>query len=41
MVLTWDLAPKLGDELFTFAPPPEAHKVEFDTVGGRSAGSHQ
>ena len=41
MVLSWDLAPKLGDEIFTFAPPPEAHKVEFDTAAGRSAGSHQ
>jgi hypothetical protein len=41
MVLNWDLAPKLADDLFTFAPPPEAHKVEFDTSMGRSVSSHQ
>ena len=41
MVLDWDLAPKLADELFTFAPPPEAHKVEFDTSVGRGVSSHQ
>ena len=35
MVLSWDLAPKLTDDLFTFAPPPDAHKVEFDTSMGR------
>jgi hypothetical protein len=38
MVLTWDLSPQLGDQLFTFAPPPEAHKIDFDVasqVGSR------
>jgi len=39
-VLDWDLAPKLSDELFTFAPPREAHKIEFDVAAGR-ASSHQ
>ena len=41
MVLNWDLAPKLADDLFTFAPPAQAHKIEFDTSAGRAAGSHQ
>jgi len=41
MVLTWDLNPKLADELFTFVPPAEAHKIEFDTAAARSASSHQ
>jgi len=39
VVLDWDLAPKLTDDLFTFAPPPEAHKIEFDVPRG-STGSH-
>jgi hypothetical protein len=39
-VLDWDLAPKLTDDLFTFAPPPQAHKIEFDVSTGR-AGSNQ
>lgn len=30
MVLTWDLSPQLGDDLFTFAPPPQAHRIDFD-----------
>ena len=33
MVLTWDLSPQLGDDLFVFAPPPEAHKIDFETEG--------
>ncbi len=37
-VLDWDLSPQLGDELFKFAPPPEAHKIDFDTAS--RAGSH-
>jgi hypothetical protein len=41
MVLTWDLAPKLAEDLFTFAPPPEAHKIEFDTAAGRNISSRQ
>jgi hypothetical protein len=39
-VLDWDLSPKLTDDLFTFAPPREAHKIEFDVAAGR-ASSHQ
>lgn len=39
VVLDWDLAPKLTDDLFAFAPPPEAHKIEFDVPAG-STGSH-
>jgi hypothetical protein len=37
-VLDWDLAPQLGDDLFTFVPPPESHKIDFETAG--HAGSH-
>jgi hypothetical protein len=37
MVLTWDLSPQLGDDLFTFVPPPQAHEIEFETAG-RSSG---
>jgi hypothetical protein len=40
VVLEWDLAPKLSDDLFTFAPPPQAHKIEFDVAANR-ASSHQ
>ena len=29
MVLTWDLSPQLGDELFAFVPPPQAHKIRL------------
>jgi len=32
-VLSWDLAPQLGDDLFAFAPPPEAHKIDFEEAG--------
>jgi hypothetical protein len=38
MILTWDLAPQLAEDLFAFAPPPQAHKIEFENVtrtGGR------
>ncbi len=37
-VIDWDLAPKLGDEVFTFVPPPEAHKIDFEAAS--RAGSH-
>ena len=37
MVLDWDLAPKLADDLFTFVPPAEARKIEFDTAVARRA----
>jgi hypothetical protein len=30
MVLTWDLSPQLGDDLFAFVPPPQAHKIDFE-----------
>jgi hypothetical protein len=30
MVLTWDLSPQLGDDLFTFVPPPQAHRIDFE-----------
>jgi hypothetical protein len=39
MVLTWDLSPQLADDLFTFTPPAEAHRIEFETAG--HIGSHQ
>ncbi len=39
MVLSWDLSPQLSEDLFTFAPPPEAHRIDFDTPG--RTGSHQ
>lgn len=32
MVLNWDLAPKLDDQMFTFTPPPSAHQIEFQPV---------
>jgi hypothetical protein len=28
-VLTWDLAPRLDESLFTFTPPPNAQRIEF------------
>ena len=31
-VMSWDLSPQLGEELFTFVPPPEAHKIDFENV---------
>jgi hypothetical protein len=30
MVLTWDLSPQLGDDLFAFVPPPQAHRIDFE-----------
>lgn len=32
VVMTWDLSPQLSDELFTFVPPPEAHRIDFENV---------
>ncbi len=47
-VLTWDLAPKLDESLFTFTPPATAHRIDFDVARARAglprqgrAGSHQ
>jgi hypothetical protein len=40
-VLDWELSPQLGDDLFKFAPPPEAHKIDFETAsqtGSRGQG---
>lgn len=40
-VLEWDLSPQLGDDLFKFAPPPAAHKIDFETArqtGARAQG---
>jgi hypothetical protein len=39
MNLTWDLSPQLSDDLFTFTPPAEAHRIEFEPAG--HIGSHQ
>jgi hypothetical protein len=30
MVLDWDLNPKLGEDAFTFVPPADAHRIEFE-----------
>jgi hypothetical protein len=38
MVLSWDLSPKLEDQMFTFVPPASAHQIEFDTVDRRPKG---
>jgi hypothetical protein len=38
MVLSWDLSPKLEDQMFTFVPPTNAHQIEFDTVDRRPKG---
>jgi hypothetical protein len=37
MVLTWDLSPQLGDDLFAFVPPPQAHKIDFEDLGRSGA----
>ena len=29
-VLTWNLAPTFDEQAFTFAPPPNAHRIDFD-----------
>ena len=30
MVLDWDLNPRLGEDAFTFNPPADAHRIEFE-----------
>jgi len=37
MVLNWDLAPKLDEQMFTFVPPATAHQIEFQPVGKSGA----
>jgi len=42
---TWDLAPNIQPQSFTFVAPPSAHRIEFDTQAaarrqGRSAPMH-
>jgi hypothetical protein len=37
VVLDWDLSPKLADDLFTFTPSPQAHKIDFDVPAGRAS----
>jgi len=32
VVYTWDLAPKISPQMFTFVVPPGAHRIDFDTV---------
>jgi hypothetical protein len=39
MVLTWDLSPQLGDDLFAFVPPPQAHRIDFEKEN--HGGGHQ
>jgi hypothetical protein len=29
-VLTWNLAPSFDEQVFSFAPPPNAHRIDFD-----------
>ncbi|HLK88853.1 MAG TPA: DUF2092 domain-containing protein [Polyangia bacterium] len=41
VVMNWDLSPQLGDELFTFAPPAEAHKIEFESATAARAARRQ
>jgi hypothetical protein len=36
-VLTWDLAPKLADGMFTFIAPKGAQRIEFETVVEQAA----
>jgi hypothetical protein len=36
VVLSWDLAPRLDNTKFSFVPPPDAHKVDFEAA--RAAG---
>ena len=37
-VLRWDLAPKLDDKTFVFAPPKDARRIVFRTTEGQPAG---
>jgi hypothetical protein len=32
MVLDWDLSPRLTDDLFTFSPSPNAHRIAFEQI---------
>jgi hypothetical protein len=36
-VMSWDLAPRLDESLFTFNPPATAHRIDFD-VASESSG---
>jgi hypothetical protein len=36
-VMTWDLAPRISDPLFTFSPPQGAHRIEFETAADQAA----
>jgi len=40
MVLNWDLAPKLDEQMFSFVPPTTAHQIDFQPLGGRP-GAHK
>src|SRR4051794_34075280 len=31
-VMSWDLAPRLDESLFTFNPPATAHRIDFDVA---------
>jgi len=31
-VLSWDLAPRLDESMFTFTPPATAHRIDFDVA---------
>lgn len=33
-VMTWNLTPRPDEMVFTFTPPPNAHRIAFDTTGG-------
>jgi hypothetical protein len=33
VVYTWDLAPAVSDQFFTFTPPPGTHRIDFETIG--------
>jgi hypothetical protein len=37
MTLDWDLTPRLGEDLFTFSPPPNSHRIDFEQVKGKGA----
>jgi hypothetical protein len=36
MVLNWDLAPKLDEQMFSFVAPANAHQIDFQPLGARS-----
>jgi len=35
-VMTWDLAPRLDESMFTFTPPATAHRIAFDVAREQS-----